>query len=292
MAGYIDQMKKISYALAILALLAVFGCGSPVSAATGTGDDASAAKTEDPVLEMAPGEFLPIAVKLTNSGDKKEVLLTVNYEIQDVNGKVFYRLAEEVPVETTVSYVKNIKLPITLPSGRYTAFSKINYPGQEAPAVSEFEFTVNRKILGLFLDQLAILCLVILSAGAGFFFLSRMFIGRRAGHAARLDYSEIPADERHYLELISDIISDARKHDAGRAIELASEIDGLVLDEEEGRVLNVNKDPAEIIALLILKYEKAFRKKIKYQPRIKNGEMKKKLRSIEENLAIARKYFE
>jgi hypothetical protein len=64
-----------------------------------------------------------------------------------------------------------------------------------------------------------------------------------------------------------------------------------VLDEEEG-VLNINKDPAEIIALLILKYERAFKKKIKYQPRKKSTELKNKLKAIEDNLAIARKYFE
>lgn len=274
------------------ALLLILSVGNLTIVAAETNDSATAGASDVPALEMAPGEFLPISVKLTNFGSKEEINVTVNYEIQDGSGKVFYRWGEEVPVKNTISYVKNIPLPITLPSGQYFALSKINYHDQTAPAVSKFEFTVNRKVAGFFLDQLAVYGLVILFVGAGFFVLSRVFIGRRARRLVLLDYSEAPKENRPFFELISDIIADARKRHGDRAIEIAAEIDGLVLDEEEARVLNVNKEPAEIIALLILKYEKTFKKKIKYQPRKKSPEMKKKLKLVEENLAIARKYFE
>lgn len=273
-----------------MALLLIVAGGNPVDAAGGVSADPSSGDL--PVLEIAPGEFLPISVKLTNFGSKKEVSVLVNYEIQDGSGKVFFRLSETVPVENTISFVKNIQLPITLPSGEYFAFSKINYPDQTAPAISKFEFSVKRKVAGLFLDQLAIYFLVIIFVAAGFFVLSRVLIGRRAGRFTLLTYDDIPKAERFYFELISDIISHTRKRAGDRAIGLAAEIDGLVLDETDGRVLNISKDPAEIIALLILKYEKAFKKKIKYQPRHSSREIKEKLKFLEENLAIARKYFE
>lgn len=278
------RFKKIQFISGVLALLFILIIGNSAFAV----DEAN----DVPVLEIAPGEFLPIAVKLTNFGDKKEVQVLVNYEIQDAGDKVFFRLSEMVPVEATASFVKNIRLPITLPSGQYFAFSKINYPDQAAPAVSKFEFAVKRKFLGLFIDQLAIYSLVIIFIGGSFFVLSRIFIGRRTRRLALLDYAEVPKESRLFFELISDIIASSRKQNGDRALELAAEIDGLVLDEEDGRVLNVNKAPAEIIALLILKYEKAFKKKIKYQPRRSSREMKKQLKFLEENLAIARKYFE
>lgn len=281
-------LRKLKFIIGALALAIIFAAGSLAMAAV----DASAGSAEVTSIEIAPGEFLPIAVKLTNFGGKKEVSVLVNYEIQDESGKVFFRLSETVPVETTVSFVKNIQLPITLPSGQYFAFSKINYPEQAAPAVSKFEFKVNRKIAGLFLDQLAIYVLIVLFVGFAFFVLSRVFVGRRKRRLALLDYGEVEKEQRPFFELISDLIVTARKQHGERAIEIAAEIDGLVLDEEEGRVLNINKDPAEIIALLILKYERAFKKKIKYQPRKKNQELKNKFKAIEDNLTIARKYFE
>jgi hypothetical protein len=113
--------RKLKFIIGASALAIIFAAGSLAIAAT----DATAGTSDVPIMEIAPGEFLPIAVKLTNFGGKKEVSVLVNYEIQDGSGKVFFRLSETVPVETTVSFVKNIQLPITLPSGQYIAFSKI-----------------------------------------------------------------------------------------------------------------------------------------------------------------------
>lgn len=243
------------------------------------------------VSKVAPGEFLPISVKLINFGEGRRVDVDVDYQILNSNNVVVFSQSETVAVETTASFVKNIQIPLDLPSGEYIASSKITYEGQEVPATSKFEFSVERKIAGIFVSQFILYGTVTILVGIAFAVLSRLIIKRRASRSNPHEYSDVPKEERLFYEIISDIIMQMRSHKGDQAIQIAGKIDGLVINEENGRVLKINKDPAEIVALLIFQYQKSFGKKMIFSPRESDKETKELLRPVEKNLDIIKKYF-
>jgi hypothetical protein len=49
-----------------------------------------------------------------------------------------------------------------------------------------------------------------------------------------------------------------------QALEIASHIDGLKIDKETGRVLDLTEPPAKIIATLVSEYEKLLGKKVSF----------------------------
>ena len=243
------------------------------------------------VSRIAPGEFLPISVKLINFGEGRRVDVTINYQIICSDNVVVLTESETVAVETTASFVKNIQIPNNFTPGKYIASSSIIYGGQEVPASSSFEFTVERKIAGIFVSQLIIYGIVTVLVGVIFAVLSRLIIKRRVSRFTPYEYSEVPKEERIFYEIVSDIIMQMRYRVGDQAIEIARNIEGLIIDKENGKVLEINKDPAEIVALLILKYQKEMGKKMRILPRKADEETKDLLRPIENHLNVIKKYF-
>ena len=115
---------------------------------------------------------------------------------------------------------------------------------------------------------------------------------RRARRLTPHDYSHVPKDSRIYYELISDTIMQMRYRVGDMALEIAQKVDGLVIDEKSGRVLDLKKSPAKVIALLILYYEKYLGERISFSLRTSDDGAKKRLASVNKNLVIVRKYFE
>lgn len=243
------------------------------------------------ISRVAPGEFLPISVKLVNFGEERRVDVTINYQILDSNNIVVFTESETVAVETTASFVKNIQIPNDLPPEKYTAFSSIIYEGQEVPATSKFQFTVEEKIAGIFVSQFVLYGIITGLIGIAFAVVSRLIIKRRVSRLTPQEYPEVPKQDRLFYEIISDIIMQMRYRAGDRAIEMAGDIDGLVIEKESGRVLKINKDPAEIVALLILQYQKHIGKKMRVLPRKIDRETKERLRPVERHLDIIKKYF-
>jgi hypothetical protein len=244
------------------------------------------------ISKVAPGEFLPIFVKLINFGEGRRVDVDVDYQILNSNNVVVFSQSETVAVETTASFVKNIQIPLDLPPGKYIASSKITYEGQEVPAISKFEFTVERKIAGIFVSQFILYGTVTILVGIAFAVLSKLIIKRRASRLNPHEYSDVPKEERLFYEIISDIIMQMRYRAGDRALEIAGNIEGLVIGKENGRVLKINKDPAEIVAVLILQYQNSFGKKMVFSPRESDKETKELLLPVEKNLDIIKKYFD
>lgn len=116
----------------------------------------------------------------------------------------------------------------------------------------------------------------------------RIRMGRLTPH----EYSEIPQEKRIFYEIISDIIMQMRYHAGDKAIDMAEDINDLVVDASSGRVLDIKKSPEKIIALLILKYEKMLGKKVNFMLRKPDGAAQDRLMAIDKNLIIVRKYFE
>lgn len=216
-------------------------------------------------VKVAPGELLPISVKLANFGGGKRVDVLVTYLIVTSAGEEIYSTTETVAVETTASFVKTIQVPFGTAPGIYTARTSIVYQGQVVPATTQFPFTVERKIFGLFQSEFylygGIMLLVATFAGI----ISRLWIRRRRiTRFMPVDYSDIPHDKRVFYELISDTVMGMRGQVGESALDIAKQINGLVIDEKTGRVLKLTEKPSKVIAELVSGYEKALGKKVSF----------------------------
>lgn len=245
------------------------------------------------ISRLAPGEFLPISVKLINFGGGGRVDVTVNYEIFDKNKEVVLRQSETVAVQTTATFVKTIQIPHDFSGGRYTAKSSIVYKGQRVPATSQFEFTVEKKIAGIFISQFILYSGIALAIGMVFAVVSRLIIKRRRlSRISPHEYSDVPKEKRLFYEIISDTIMQMRYQAGDRALRIARGIDGLLIDGKNGKVLAIKKSPEKIIALLILQYEKHLGQKVNFALRKTDLKTKRRLSEVDKNLIIIRKYFE
>jgi hypothetical protein len=218
------------------------------------------------VVRVAPGELLPISVKLSNFGGGKRVDVLVEYSIFSSAGEKIYSTNETVAVETTNNFIKTIQIPFGATGGIYTAKTSITYGGQLVPATTQFSFTVERKILGLFQSDFFLyggitILISILMVLLGHALIKRR---RRTMRLAPVDYSDIPHDTRVFYELISDTIMGMRQQVGESALDIAKQIDGLVIDEKTGRVLKLTAKPSKIVAELVLGYEKVLGKNVSF----------------------------
>lgn len=126
------------------------------------------------VTRVAPGELLPVSVKLVNFGGGRRVDVTIDYSILNEKGDVVLTEKETVAVETTASFIKILQIPQNTPPGNYTAQSSITYQGQKVPATASYQFTVERKIAGMFVSQFLIYGAITLVVGIIFAFIGRI----------------------------------------------------------------------------------------------------------------------
>lgn len=214
---------------------------------------------------VAPGELLPISVKLSNFGGSSRVDVLVTYSILTSTGNEIYESTETVAVETTADFIKKIQIPFSILPGTYTAETSIVYPGQLVPATAQFSFTVERKFLGLFQSDFLLYGGITLLISIFMIVLGRALVKRRrSARFAPLDYPDIPHDKRIFYEILSDTITQMRQHAGDEALVIAANIDGLKIDMETGRVLDIKGSPAKIISMLVSEYEKIFGKKVSF----------------------------
>jgi len=218
------------------------------------------------VVKVAPGELLPIAVKLSNFGGGRRVDVLVEYSIISSTGEKIYSTNETVAVETTNNFIKTIQIPFGTGGGVYIAKTSIIYNGQLVPATTQFSFTIEKKILGIFQSDfilyggIAILVSIFMAA------LGHVLIKRRQRtmRLAPVDYSDVPHDTRVFYELISDTIMGMRQQVGESALDIAKQIEGLVIDEKTGRVLRLTTKPSKVVAELVSGYEKVLGKKVSF----------------------------
>jgi hypothetical protein len=215
--------------------------------------------------KIAPGESLPLAVKLVNiSGNSNKVDVVVTYTILDPKNAIIYRSAETVAVETTASFVKSIPIPKSALPGQYRAESSILYPGQTSPATSQFPFTVERKIFGFFQSSLYLYIGILIVVGVLAGVAGRFWIRRRVARTGPIDYSNVPAGTRVFYELISDTVMGMRQEVGERALEIAKHTIGMTIDERTGRILSLTGKPSKVIADLVSEYEKVLGKRVSF----------------------------
>jgi hypothetical protein len=218
--------------------------------------------------KVAPGELLPVSVKLSNFGGGKKVDVLVKYSILASGGNEIYSTSETVAVETTANYVKTIQVPFGTAPGTYTAKTSVTYEGQLVPATTQFPFTVERKILGIFQNEFILYGGIAVILSILMVLLGRALIKRhRRTRLTPFDYSNISHDKRTFYEILSDTIMQMRGRVGDDALIIASNIDGLKIDKETGRVLALSGSPAKIIATLVSEYEKILGQKVSFSLR-------------------------
>jgi len=222
--------------------------------------------SENSSNRIAPGEFLPISLKLVNFGSEKRIDVVINYKIfNNADKDVFlqkevYSESETVAVETTASFVKRIQLSYNFKPGLYNLVTVVNYPYQEDPAVSKTPFLVEEKFGGFFKSDLKIYLIfflittiaVIIVAVFAVYILTRR---KRSHNIVYYDYSDKPKDQIVYYEILSDIVFQMRLRIGDKAIQVAKDTPGLEINEKTGQIINIKQDPAKIISLLIAHYE-------------------------------------
>lgn len=214
---------------------------------------------------VAPGELLPVSVRLSNFGGGKRVDVTVTYLITSEKGAQIYKTTETVAVETTNNFIKTIQIPTNAKPGNYSAKTSIQYQGQKTPATTQFSFRVERKYLGLFQNDfflygggtLLISLLIIIS---GYYLVER----KSPSRFAPIDYSNIPRKDRVFYELISDTVLGMRQKVGDQAFEIASKVPGLIINKDSGKVVKLSESPSKIVAELVSGYEKTLGKKVSF----------------------------
>lgn len=229
-------------------------------------------QSESAESRFAPGEFLPISIKLVNFGSQKRVDVVINYKILDGNENEIYSENETVAVETTASFIKRIQLPYNIKPGTYTVESILNYPDQIQPAVSKFPLLVEKKLGGFFQSDLIFYAVIFIFTLSTIIILIYLFNGWNKKRAFDShDYSDKPKEQMIYYEILSDIISQMRLRIGDDAIEIAKNTPDLEINEKNGLIISIKKDPAKIIALLIFNYEKLYGQRISFGLRPKNN---------------------
>jgi len=255
------MIKKLVFAFLILAIAAI-NSGGQVRAA----DDASISLTsEGNSSTYAPGEFLSFSIKLVNFGSLKRGDVGVTYQIIDKDVHEVYASSETVAVDTTASFVKRLPLPTTIKAGSYYLVTNLTYPGQDQPAVSKFSFKIENKIGNIFTSQLIIWSLMVGLIIFVIIVIAYILIRRsRSAHSPVFDYTDKPMGEMVYYEILSDMISQMRKRVGNDALAIAEDIPDLEINPKNGKIINIKKEPAKIIALLVFRFEKLTGQKLSF----------------------------
>lgn len=215
---------------------------------------------------MAPGELLPVSVKLLNVSGTRRLDVQVYYSVLSQEHESIYSSSETVAVETTASYVKMVQIPYYIIPGVYNVRVSIKYDGQTVPATSHFPFTVEKKIGGIF--QTTLITYAALALLSALVLAVSLIIFRRKYHnrsrLSPIEYSDVPNNMRTFYEIISDTIMDMRQRVGDQAIVIANRIEGLKIDPESGKVLFVSANPSKIIAELVAEYERELGKKVSF----------------------------
>ncbi|HTE48781.1 MAG TPA: hypothetical protein VK675_02660 [Candidatus Paceibacterota bacterium] len=257
----LDNYIAITCSLVALPLMIFI---SSVSAQGVKNARADAASAGVPV-KVAPGEFLPVEVTLKDFGSGSKVDVLIKYSIFDNSNKEIYSTSDTVAVVTTASFVKSVQIPESATPGVYVAKTSIIYLDQLSPATTEFSFTVERKILGVFQSDLILYGGLTTSISVLMVLLGYTLVKRiRAARLHVFDYSYIPKKERVFYEILSDAIMTMRMRVGDDALFVASNIDGLKIDSKTGKVVSFIGSPSKIIATLVKEYEEVLGKKVSF----------------------------
>ncbi|MEX2054047.1 MAG: hypothetical protein WD883_00675 [Candidatus Colwellbacteria bacterium] len=217
------------------------------------------------ISKIAPGELMPITVKLVNFGTSERVDVQIFYQMQDQDGRAIVTEHETVAVHTSAIFSKVIQIPFQTMSGQYTITASAYYPDQTTLANSSLSIDVERKLFGLFISELKeyswYMGIAMLSIVALIYILFR----RTAQSKAQGEYRFVGRRLRLFYQILDDMVSQATKEIGDHAVFIANRIDGLKVSKK-GRVVSIDGDPARIISELASLYEKELGIKVRKFP--------------------------
>jgi len=258
MDGIIILMKVSTKTL--LVIMAVFLLAAPVNA---QGIPQITGSTF--ITRIAPGELVPITVKLTNFGTYERADVQIFYQMTDANGNAVISENETVAVETSATFSKVIQIPFQTKSGQYTIRASAYYPDQVAPAHASISIDVERKIFGLFIGEFKEYSLYIGLFLILFFSLLYILFKKQGGSSKKNRYANVSHRLRLFYEIIDEMVSQAKEEIGEKAMEIANRVEDLKINKD-GKVISIDGDPSEIIKKLTSLYEEELGVKIKRSP--------------------------
>jgi hypothetical protein len=106
-------------------------------------------KIPDKFLYVLPGEEISAQIQLYNLGYSGRMDVSLDYIIKNSKGEDILLEQDSTAVETSTSFIKNIKLPENLAFGKYVFYTKVTYNDKVASASAWFnvgkEPTINLK---------------------------------------------------------------------------------------------------------------------------------------------------
>ncbi len=210
----------------------------------------------------APGESMPVRVSLSNFGSSTRADAIITYAVVDSVGHEVLSDTETVAVDTTASLIHYVLFPRSIQPGSYTMRVSVVYQGQQVPAVSSFQFLIERKIFGIFMSDF--LRYGFISLMTLLLILGLVWIFEKYHHRTKIihDYSEVPSKNRIYYQITADIIQQMRIHEGDKALDMVAQLPTLMINPNSGEVTSIIGDPAATIASLVVEYEKMFGKRV------------------------------
>ena len=95
--------------------------------------------------KILPGEELLLQLSLLNLGEIGKVDVEVEYIVKDFDGNILLTTIEFVAIETTLSHLKILNLPVDIAYGPYLIVVKVNYKDVTSAVSASFE-VVDKKI--------------------------------------------------------------------------------------------------------------------------------------------------
>ena len=116
-----------------------------------------ALKVPEKYAKVQQGQDLVVELGIMNLAAEKRVDVVVDYSIEDAGGKQILSEQETVAVETKASFVKTLRIPQDMKSGKYTVSADVNVINTQVKSSSQASFEVidrPKDLLSLFFSTL------------------------------------------------------------------------------------------------------------------------------------------
>lgn len=237
-------------------------------------------------LETAPGESIAIPVTFEQVGGNTGSV-AVLYQILDKNNAVVFEETDTLSTQTVGA--KRVPIPQQSAPGTYFASVSILSAGHPITQPMKFPFVVEQKIAGIFVSTLIYygwitFCILLVAV------IFYLWIRKKQKFAIR-NYANVPEPERMYYEIIGDMIAQMYKTIGVKAYKTADSITGLTVDLTTGRVLRITKDPSEMVATLLIRYQNLMKNDLKIPVRSLGPKAKEHLADVASTYSTFDKYF-
>ncbi|MEI6058319.1 MAG: DUF87 domain-containing protein, partial [archaeon] len=149
---------------------------------------------------VRPGGILKLQTDLLNLGKTKKVDVQFDLQLMDINtGEILARNEEAFAVETTISTIKNMTIPLTVSPGKYmikgtATYSNFEFTNMQASSIAYINVAYpffERKLFGIsMIFYLSFLLCV--AAGIGVFIYLRWLDSTKKRFKVKVEFNKLP----------------------------------------------------------------------------------------------------